>query len=261
MAAPIVSGLLALLQEFFESQVGSAARHTNSPAMMKALLINGARSLGGTYDLQVSNRINLQGWGMPNLTNMIPAMLATEPNPDSWPIQMLDENPTNAVATGESRSWRIDLSEDAQQVPLRVTLVWTDPPGNPSAAVKLVNDLDLIVSNTVTHAVYYGNNIPAFSDFTEQSDTNAPPNNDRVNNVENVFLRDPGGSNLVVSVVGHRVNVNAVTDYEFATGRPQDVVQDYASSSRWATPRLPTVSSLRRRFKSRARPAAASRFG
>ncbi|MCI0536848.1 MAG: S8 family serine peptidase [Verrucomicrobiales bacterium] len=228
MAAPVVSGLLALLQEFFEQRVGSAARHTNSPALMKALLINGARSLGGNYDLQVNNTINLQGWGIPNLTNMIPDMLATQSDQNRWPVRMFDEHPTNAVATGETRAWRVELSEDAQQVPFRVTLVWTDPPGNPAVAVKLVNDLDLIVSNTVTHAVYYGNNIPAFSDFTEQSDTNAAPALDRINNVENVFLRDPGGSNLVVSVVGRRVNVNSVSDYHLATGRPQDVVQDFA---------------------------------
>jgi hypothetical protein len=49
----------------------------------------------------------------------------------------------------------------------RATLVWTDPPGNPNASVKLVNDLDLIVKNLDTGEILYGNNIPPGSDFTQ----------------------------------------------------------------------------------------------
>jgi len=41
---------------------------------------------------------------------------------------------------------------------MRLTLVWTDPPGDPSAAIKLVNNLDLIVTNLDETNVYYGNN-------------------------------------------------------------------------------------------------------
>jgi len=42
MAAASVSGTLALMQEFFEQRL----KRTNSPALMKAMLINGARPLG-----------------------------------------------------------------------------------------------------------------------------------------------------------------------------------------------------------------------
>ena len=34
----------------------------------------------------------------------------------------------------------------AQYLPLQVTLAWTDPPGDPVAAIKLVNNLDLVVT-------------------------------------------------------------------------------------------------------------------
>ena len=76
----------------------------------------------------------------------------------------------------------------AQNQPLRITLVWTDPPGNPIASVKLVNDLDLIVTNLDTGEVFFGNDIPAGSDFNVAWDTNTVPNVDTVNNVENVYL-------------------------------------------------------------------------
>ena len=227
MAAPVVSGILALMQEFFESRLPLDLRRTNSPALMKALLINGARSLGNRYDLQVENSINLQGWGIVNMTNSLPAMLATQPESE-WPIWLLDQDPENAVATGQTKSWDVNLSTNAQQLGFRVSLVWTDPPGNPNAAIKLVNDLDLVVSNTVSHQVYYGNDIGQSSDFNQVRMTNSPPVTDIINNVENVFLRDAFGSNFVVSVLGKRVNVSAVSDFHEATGLDNDVVQDYA---------------------------------
>ena len=61
--------------------------------------------------------------------------------------------------------------------PLRVTLAWTDPPGDPVAATKLVNDLNLVVSNLDNQSiVYYGNDIPASSTFNSARSTNSPPN-------------------------------------------------------------------------------------
>ncbi len=228
MAAPAVSGVLALMQEFFEQRLDAPRRRTNSPALMKALLINGARSASPNYDFQVQNTINLQGWGLVNLSNSIPQQLL---NPDeaTWPIRFFDQNPTNALSTGQSRSWNVSLSDEAQLFPLRVTLVWTDPPGNPSAALKLVNDLDLMVSNVVTHEVFYGNNIPASSDFNDPTPegTDGSQIRDIVNNVENVFIREPS-SNLVVQVVGRRVNVNSVQNYFKVTQNPDDIVQDFA---------------------------------
>src|SRR5262249_60643135 len=74
MSAADVSGTLALMQEFFEQR----ANITNSPAMMKALLINGARSVGDAYNFQVKNNINYQGWGMVNLPNSIPPSMTNE---------------------------------------------------------------------------------------------------------------------------------------------------------------------------------------
>ena len=63
---------------------------------------------------------------------------------------LIDQNPATALATGQSQTYHLSLSPAAQTQPLRVTLVWTDPPGNPVASVKLVNDLDLVVTNLDT---------------------------------------------------------------------------------------------------------------
>ena len=44
---------------------------------MKALLINGARSVGNLYDFRVQNTINYQGWGLVKLNNSLPPGIST----------------------------------------------------------------------------------------------------------------------------------------------------------------------------------------
>jgi subtilisin family serine protease len=192
MAAPVVSGMLALMQEFFEQKLPASLRLTNSPALMKALIINGARSVNGRYDLQVQKELNVQGWGLANLTNSIPEALKDGKMTNSS-VQFVDQNPTNALATGESRAWSMSLAPESLSNPLRITLVWTDPPGNPNAAIKLVNDLDLIVTNRQTGQVYYGNDITSESDWNLPVESGKPGTNDVINNVENVFIPEALG--------------------------------------------------------------------
>ncbi|MBE0540346.1 MAG: S8 family serine peptidase [Verrucomicrobia bacterium] len=222
LAAADVAGTLALMQEFFEQRLGV----TNSPAFYKALLINGARSVGTLYDFAVRSSINFQGWGLPNLANSLPVAQSnllngvTHIGPAS--IMLFDQSPTNALGTGHSRSWRFSVTEEGRNLPLRVTLVWTDPPGNPAAGVKLVNNLDLVVTNLDTGDVYLGNDIAPGSNFTFPWNTNTAANLDAVNNVENVYLIPQLGSNYAITVLGRNVNVNAVTAH------PDDVAQDFA---------------------------------
>jgi subtilisin family serine protease/subtilisin-like proprotein convertase family protein len=222
MAAPAVAGTAALMQEFFEQRL----RVTNSPALMKALLINGARSASQDYDFQVRNAINYQGWGLVRLENSLqPGISNAFNNTVASPATSMlvyDQAPTNALATGQKRTWNIGLDEEGQILPLRVTLTWTDPPGNPAAGVKLVNDLDLIITNKATGEVYLGNDFNNGTPFTAIWDTNAAPNFDAVNNVENIYLEAPLDTNYSITVVARRVNVNAVTAHA------NDVVQDFA---------------------------------
>src|ERR1035438_422908 len=164
MAAADVSGTLALMQEFFARPPLS---RTNSPALMKALLINGARSVGDLYDFQVASAVVSQGWGLINLPTTLPGALTNQAATTNAMV-MVDQSPTNALATEQSRTYKVSLSSAARNQPLRVTLVWTDPPGNPIASVKLVNDLDLVVTNlNNTNLVYFGNDIAFGNDFNQ----------------------------------------------------------------------------------------------
>ncbi len=232
-AAANVSGLLALLQEYFERQAPAGARSALSPALMKALLINGSRSLTELYDLTVRKVSNLQGWGLPSLPNMLTSYSTNDQGSldlKKWRLRMVDQSAANALATGQSRTWTVTLSTNSLPFPFRVTLAWTDPPGNPTVGVKLVNNLDLVVTNLDTGLVFYGNDFPAESDFTVGVESSSADVSDLVNNVENVFIRNPKelGQHFSVTVKARRVNVNAVPDYLAQTGNTNDVVQDFA---------------------------------
>jgi subtilisin-like proprotein convertase family protein len=218
MSAAGVSGVLALMQDYFTNTLHA----TPSPALLKAMVINGARATG-FYNFHPQNAINYEGWGLINLPNSLPIGVTTNLAAGGESMLMIDQNPTTALATGDSHRYQVTIvNTNALALPLRITLAWTDPPGDPAAAIKLVNDLNLVVSNSDAGVVYYGNDIPASSTFNSAQNSTNAPNYDAINNVENVYLQPGSGTNFSVTVLGYRVNVNAVT------AQSNNVVQDFA---------------------------------
>ena len=220
MAAADVSGVLALMQDYFTNQLHS----TPSPALLKALLINGAR-LGVGYNYEIQNPLNYEGWGMIYLPNSLPPGMTNQLNAACASF-FVDQSPTNALATGDSHTYSVSIppGSDGQLLPLRITLTWTDPPGDPAVAIKLVNSLALVVTNLDDPAnpiIYYGNDIAGGNTYNTPETTNTP-NIDTINNVQNVFIPYPLASQYSVTVIGNSVNVNAVT------AQSNNVVQDYA---------------------------------
>ena len=227
MATPAVSGVLALMQDFFVNQATVTYTTNPSPALLKAMVINGAR-LTGNYTFAVTNTENFEGWGQVQLPNSLPSALTntTTTASNGVPMFFVDQSPTNALATGDRRTYTVSFpTASARGQALRVTLAWTDPPGNPAAAIKLVNDLDLVVTNNDDPAhpvVYFGNAFAPVGSppYSSPGDSNSIADN--INNVENVFLPPTLGTNYSVTVFAHAVNVNAVTLEQ------TNIVQDFA---------------------------------
>src|SRR5665213_1089312 len=149
---------------------------------------------------------------------------------------LIDQSTNNALATGQYRTYTISQPDaNAANFPLRITLVWTDPPGDPAAGVALVNDLDLTVTDATRTNVYIGNDFLGGDIFTEVSNpTNLPPA-DTINNVENVYIDTtytPLVFPLTIKVSGSRVNVNAIP------GQTNRIAQDYALVISSANPAL-----------------------
>jgi subtilisin-like proprotein convertase family protein len=228
MSAGAVSGMLALMQEFLQTKMGV----TNpAPALLKAMLINGSRSINQQYDfntqlasLQPPSGPNEQGWGLPNLPNTLPSSLTNTGGNDTSML-LVNQSTNDALATGQWQSYQINcLDGNATNFPLRFNLVWTDPPGNPAAGIALVNNLDLLVTSgaSTNSQIWLGNDFLSGDIFTTNNSGDAP---DFVNNVQNVYIdntNSPFQFPLTVTVLGSRVNVNAVTT------QTNKIAQDYA---------------------------------
>ena len=102
----------------------------------------------------MTNGINYQGWGLENIQDCVPVGgLFNQPNGSTTGSSFfVDQSPTNALATGDSHTYLVTVNTNAyaQYLQLQATLVWTDPPGDPAAAIKLVNNLVLVITNLDT---------------------------------------------------------------------------------------------------------------
>ncbi|WP_354638424.1 S8 family serine peptidase [Kitasatospora camelliae] len=173
MATPLVAGCVAVLRETL------VRNGTPEPtaALLKALLINGADELRGQYTPSEAGASpnNNSGFGLVNLEQsvVLPESAGRAGFTEEQPLEQ-----------GRERSFRIRVPEGADHR-LKVTLVWTDPPG-----AALQNDLDLIVraGGRERHG-----NMGTGSGF------------DRVNNVEQVHWKDVPAGEAEVVVRAHRI--------------------------------------------------------
>ncbi|NBP23516.1 MAG: hypothetical protein EBU81_02945, partial [Proteobacteria bacterium] len=191
MAAPAVSGLLAQIQEFWHRPGITLPRYIEAAAY-KALVINSARPSADVYAPNFRSVMNYSGWGQPSLPRALDSGVRLT-RADGAIVELAGF--AGELATGASQSLRLKLTtnEVAATGAFHFTLVWTDPPGNPAAGLKLVNDLDLIVSNTVVQ------------DFVVALSSDAASDNAIVATAEYVTASSGGGFGVVqpppVSVV------------------------------------------------------------
>jgi len=204
-ASPRVAGASALVYEWFRNRVGVFP----SPAMDKAILINGATDPGGA---DAPN--NSEGWGRLSLRDVFQS-------PEG--VQLHDQG-TVIGTTGDPSAFTANLYVQDPSRPLKATLVWTDPPGSVNCNPCLVNDLDLLISQGGT--TWRGNNfVGGFSTTAVTADSR--------NNVEGVTL----APNSLTCGATFQVKVRAQTlagDGVPGNGDPTD--QDFALVTRNAAP-------------------------
>ena len=91
------------MQDFFTNTL----HVTPSPALMKAMLISGARTTG-SYNFNIATTdINFEGWGLINLPNSLPAGVTNQIGA-SCSSFFVDQSPTNALATGDSQTFFVN---------------------------------------------------------------------------------------------------------------------------------------------------------
>lgn len=181
MSNPITAGGAAVVRDFYSE----AKSHQASAALVKATLINSAVDLAdenndGVNDNDFPIPNVHEGWGRINLAAATDASALFVDN-------------TTGLATAATATSQYTSSG----APLKVSLVWSDFPSTETAAVNLVNDLDLVVT-APNGTVYRGN---VFSGGFSATGGSA----DRLNNVENVYLAAPAAGTWTVAVTGFNV--------------------------------------------------------
>jgi serine protease AprX len=182
MATPLVAGCTAVLRETLVKN-GTASP---SAALIKALLINGAVELPGQYAPSEAGPSpnNDSGFGRVDLAGsvIIPGPDADGGFGEGGPLKQGEED-TIRVSVPEGGRHRDGVAGAfaATGARLKVTLVWTDPPG-----AALQNDLDLIVR--------------ARNGDERHGNMGTSERFDRANNVEQVVWDNvpPGDAEIVV---------------------------------------------------------------
>ena len=207
MAAPTAAGLGALVRQYFTDGFYPAgfARPTDgfepTAALVKAVLIASAVDLStkGCPDEPIPSRD--QGWGLIQLDTA----LAFEGDGRGL---VVDDHREGFALPGEEPV-RIQVTATGTG-PLKVVLVWTDPPSSSLATTNLVNDLDLVVSGP--GGVFRGNSFAGgISVFGGEPD--------RLNNVEVVYLPEAEKGVWTIDVSPHAVSVPA-QDYALVVTGP-----------------------------------------
>ncbi|KAF5258206.1 hypothetical protein FOXYS1_11235 [Fusarium oxysporum] len=233
MATPLVAGCCAILRETLVSN----GTPDPSAALIKALLINGAVELAGQYNPTEAGKSPnyASGWGRVDVANSVvlprPSITAvdgikvTADGTAGFRDEIADEGldtfeeyeltiPIQAPTASTQRTLGPGSVAAAfsPSPTLKVTLVWTDPPGE-----MLQNDLDLIVvapdGATERHGNQGSKSFPCKTVKTRNEEalaiaTRAYRNKpyDRKNNVEQVAWEGVLEGDVVVIVRGHNIS-------------------------------------------------------
>ena len=211
MASPLAAGLGALVRQYFTDgfhptgEANPADARVPSAALIKALMINGARNMTGRlYDRRnmpqdfgplADAPSNVQGWGRVMLDDVL--YFAGE----SRRLLLVDVPNATGLNTGEAVRAHFTVAGPAE--PLKLTLVWTDAPGQASASGALVDDLDLELA-APDGTIYRGNQWTA-DDINVPGDKQSLPDpvgRDAVNNVEGILIPSPSAGLWTVEIQG-----------------------------------------------------------
>jgi hypothetical protein len=196
-ATPSVAGAAALVRQYYTEgwyPSGTKLPHNAflpSAALLKATLLNGTLDMTGPAGYPS----NIEGWGVLRMDDAL--FFAGDPRN----LRVWDVRNSSGLATGESQTYTAAVAAAGQ--PLKVTLVWSDAPGNSGDANPVVNNLDLTVTSPDGTQVFLGNQFGAGGTSATGGAADA------LNNVEQVLINNPAVGNWTIRVAGTTVNVGA----------------------------------------------------
>ncbi len=199
-ATPIVAGHFGIFfQMWHTGMFGNTPGSTvfeSRPHMTtaKAIIINTAHQwdpVGVSADL---TRVR-QGWGRPDLQNLY-----------NLRNEMFIVNETDVLNNLASQSYTLTVAAGSLH-PLKATLVYADPMGNPASSQHRINDLTLKVTSP-SNVVYFGN--VGLSGTGQWSTPGGVANT--VDTVENVFIQNPQAGTWTIEVIASQVVQDSHTE-------------------------------------------------
>ena len=181
MSTPGVAGTVALLAQYFK-QANSVLPPS---ALIKNIVCNTAQDLG---NMGPDYRF---GFGR---INALKAVKVLEQN-----RYVLGNSTTGAAAT-------ITVTVPSGATKLNVMLTWNDPAASANAALALVNNLDLIVSQGST------NHLPWILDPNAPA-SNATRATDNISNIEQITVNNPSAGTYTITVNGTSIPVGSSQSY------------------------------------------------
>ena len=191
MAAPNVSGSLGLLLQHQQDLHGSVPLFSST---LKGLVIHAADEAGPMPEQPAPGPDYRYGWGLMNTMKAVQVMSANAMAGDDFNIR------ERTLYEGSDITFQY-YSTGAE--PLRATICWTDPPGNPPEPsldppdLMLVNDLDMRIYSP-TGTTYY----PYVLDPLYPSDPAYTGDNSK-DNVEQIHIEQPDPG-LYAVVITHK---------------------------------------------------------
>ena len=189
MATPHVAGAVGLLRQHFTN-----LNHTPTSALLKGMLVNGAKDLWTEpkNNVGASRPTPHGGWGRLDVAQTLG--IGVDGGTMWWDNNASDSShQTTPIGTGESAEYVIQVKNSA--IPLHITLAWTDYPGSTLTNGALVNDLDLqLIAPDGT--IYYPNNANP-GDIAD--------NDDHVNNLVGIDVANPSEGTYTIVVKGYNV--------------------------------------------------------
>ncbi|EAL64354.1 ABC transporter B family protein [Dictyostelium discoideum AX4] len=217
MATPLATAATTILRQYLVDgyyPTGSIVESNKlqpTGSLLKALMINNAQLLNGTFPLSSTNTNPsnavfdtfaganfVQGWGSLRMSEWLYVESSgVKPKPSRWVgIGELgkDKKASNwkeySLSTGQNVSYCFTYKPSSSGsnsggIPRIVaTLVWTDPPSYSGAKLNLVNNLDLTMTNTESEFIFYSNS--GGSSYNGTKGTTLPLQ-DSINNVEGII--------------------------------------------------------------------------
>ena len=196
MACPAVAGAIMLLRQYYmdgfypSGAANVADAFTPSGALLKATLLNSSVNMTSVADYPS----NLEGWGRLLIDNACYFF-----GDSRYTLILADIRNASGMSTNDELTYTCRVIPSPQ--PLRMTLVWTEPPASASIGTgnAWINDLDL-EATAPSNTVYLGN---VFSNGASTSFGTK----DEKNNVEQIHLPSPETGIWTVKVKAAAVNV------------------------------------------------------